>query len=270
VGGTLTLDDTANGNGALTMIVPPGAVGAPVSFTIDQIALDPAAVIGAVGTGYRIGPPGTTLAAAVTLTFTPPTGQNPASVTVAHQGVLGYWLRAFAVSRDASTVSTQVGEVGDYALVTTATQRDLAGSFTLTQAQAIPFTASGTVVLQYLGSSGSTSSFLPQGTISLSVPVTRADGVACSTSAPAYAMHASVADVTPTALQWGINGEWNLTCDDGASAFVSTNFDSFGITNLGCARSFSGASALSGTYLIDCGGGSTVTASWDLAPATTP
>ena len=38
------------------MTVPPGAVAAPVSFTLDQIAVDPASVLGAVGPGYRIGP----------------------------------------------------------------------------------------------------------------------------------------------------------------------------------------------------------------------
>jgi hypothetical protein len=81
-------------------------------------------------------------------------------------------------------------------------------------------------------------------------------------------MHSSIADLTATALQWGINAEWRLTCDDGSSAFLSTNFDSFGITNLGCRRSFSGASPLSGTYFIDCGAGGTVTASWDFALAT--
>src|SRR3954468_14198276 len=251
-GGTVTLDDIANGNGALTMTVPPGAVAAPVSFTLDQIAVDPASVLGAVGPGYRIGPAGTTLGAAVMLSFLPPAGQMPDALTIAHQGSLGYWMRLFTVTRDAATVSAKVAEVGDYALVTTATQRDLTGSFTLTSTQAIPFTASGTAVLEWLAGSGTTGSYLPIGTITLSVPVTRPDGVACTTGTPAYAMHASIADLTAGALQWGLNAEWHPPCDDGASAFVSTNFDSFGIANRGCARSFSGTSPLSGTYFIDC------------------
>src|SRR5205807_8466966 len=99
-GGTLTLDDTANGNGSLTIAIPPGAVSAPVNFTLDQIAVDPAAVLGAVGPGYRIGPAGTTLATAITLSFVPPAGQTPGALTIAHQGSLGYWMRLFAITRD--------------------------------------------------------------------------------------------------------------------------------------------------------------------------
>jgi hypothetical protein len=178
------------------------------------------------------------------------------------------------VSRDATSVSVQTVTLGDWSLVTVATQRDLAGPFTLSSTQAIPFTAHGTATLQFLGDDGQFVWYAPVGTITLD-SATKAGGVACNpTGAATIDLPQSIAEIRlsplPVQFRWGINGFWYVSCADGSSDYVSTNFDSLGITNVGCARTASGPispGAVNETYTIDCGPGGAITATWSL---TTP
>ncbi len=264
-GGALSLTASA---GALTMAVPAGALAAAVTFTISEIV--PVGLLGGVGSGYRIDPPGTPVSLPVTLIFTPPTGTSPAFVTAAYQAAVGYWFRVYAVTRDATSVSTATTNLLDWSLVTVASQRDLSGPFRLDSTERLPHTATGTATLQYLGGGG-TASYLPQGTITLTTPVAKGSAT-CSTASPSMTMPDSVADLTATRFDWGINGQWVLSCSDGSSDFVSTNFDSLGITSLGCARSYLGTpvfgpNLVQGTYKIDCGLEGVVTGSWNLQGA---
>lgn len=263
-GGSLSFTASA---GSLLLTVPAGALASSVTFTISEIV--PAGLLGGVGSGYQIDPAGTPLAMPVTLIFTPPGGTPPAGLTAAYQAAVGYWFRVYAATRDATTVLTQTTDLMAWSLVTMATQRDLKGAFTLASTEDLPFSASGNVMLQFLGDDGTTSAYLPQGTITLSTPVAKGSA-SCSTASASLTLPDSVARLTSTRFDWGINGQWQLSCSDGSSDFVSTDFDTLGITNLGCARSYSGpytisAALVQGTYLIDCGAGGTVTASWNLA-----
>lgn len=254
------------------MTVPAGALSTTVTFTIDELAVDPATALGATGAGYRIGPAGASLALPLTLTFTPPSSASPAALTAARQAEIGYWLRVYSVTRTPSAVLVQTGSLGDWVLVTVATQRDLQGPFSLSSAQGLAFTATGTVILQFLGDDGSFATYLPQGSITLQEPVAKG-AASCSSAGATLELPPSIAEIrespVPVQFRWGINGQWSLACTDGSSDFVSTNFDTLGITNLRCNRSYVGAytispSAVLGTYLIDCGTGGTVTGSWDL------
>ena len=268
-GGTLAL--VASDGGSLTMTVPAGALGAAVNFTIDEIATDPLVLIGAIGRGYRLGPVGAPLVLPVTLAFAPPPPMAPTGLTAAVQAAVGYWFRVYSVTRNATTVSVVTVSLGDWSLVTVATQRDLSGTFTLASTEALPFNASGTVTLQYLGEDSSFAAYLPQGTITLAAPVAKGTA-SCSPSVSTLELPASIAEIRkspPAQFRWGINGHWDLACTDASAAFVSTNFDSLGITNIGCSRGYSGAFTISsalvqGTYLIDCGAGGSVSATWSL------
>jgi len=213
-------------------------------------------------------------AAALTLAFTPPTGTAPAGLTAAYQAFTGYWSRVYSVARDSSTVQVQTTFIGDWSLVTVATQLDLHGPFRLDNNMGVPFTAEGNVTLQYL----SDGFYLPQGDITLLTPVTNGAASCTPPGGATLALPDSIAELTATSFAWGINGDWKLSCNDGSSAFVSTDFDSLGITNLECARSWAAGYAASfdpthvqGQYVVDCGAAGRVVASWDLvAPGDTP
>ena len=251
-GGSVSL--VASDTGQLQLTVPAGAVSAAADFTIEEIAVS--GLPGAVGVGYRV--TGPALLAAATLSFTPAAPQDPATLTVAVQDGTGYWTRVYFATHDATAVSIQTGTLADYSLVTIATQLDLHGHFRLDSTQGLPFTAEGDVTLQYLADGV----YMPQGDIALTA-------TPCDAPPPADPLPASIAElISGKAFRWGINGDWKLSC-----GFISTNFDSLGITNLECARSYTAAmpvsfdpSHVSGQYLVDCGAGGTVTASWDLVP----
>jgi hypothetical protein len=270
-GGSLQL---ATADGAMLLVaVPPGAVSAPTDFSIEDLAIS--GLDGAVGGGYRIGPAGAVLSVAATLTFTPPGSQNAADLTAAYQGATGYWSRVYSIVRGAGTLSATTAQLGDWSLVTLATQRDLHGTFRLDSNQGLPFTATGNVTLQFLAEAGSLLLYMPEGEITLATPVATG-GVTCTPNGAATAaLPASIAEIrsSPLRFYWGINGEWSLTCSDGTRSFVSTNFDSMGITNLECARGYSsawplqiGAAHVQGQLVVDCGAGGEVVASWDLVP----
>ncbi len=255
----------AGASGALTLTVPPGAVAAPVAFSIDEML--PNTAVGAVGSAFRIGPPDAPLLALVTLTFTPLDPAQAALTAASHQNTLGYWLRAFDVTRDATTVSTRTLSLGDWTLVTLATSRDLHGPFHLdSTTQDVPFSADGTVTLQYLGDDPGFVYYLPAGTIAPLAP-------GCDAIPPAD-LPVSIAEIrtapAPANFRWGLNGQWILSCG-GARKFISAGFDTMGIDYAGCAFSYSGAyvigpAHLNGRYVIDCGSGRQEIVSWELVP----
>lgn len=277
-GGQLTL--TGSQGDSLTVIVPPGAVPGATTFTLDEVspnsALDPA------GSAFRLGPAELQLAKALTLAFTPPNGTSVSSVTAAYQDGLGYWFRVYAVERDATEqkVLVQASRLGDWSLVDVATQRDLHGPVRLQSTQGeVPFTAEGNVVLQYVGEYDTDIVYIPTGSLEVISPVTYGSA-SCTPDAPnPYPLRPSIAEIhksSPPRFRWGINGHWNLTCSDESRLFVSTNFDTLGITNRGCARDYVSAYTveqehLRGRYEIDCGAKGTVTAAWELVlPGETP
>ncbi len=262
-GGSISLIASA---GALTLTIPAGALSAAVTFSLSEII--PVGLLGGVGSGYRIDPLGTPVSLPATLTFTPPAGTSPTAVMPAYQGATGYWYRAYAVTRDAATVATQSTDLHDWSLVAVAAQRDLSGPFRLDSTERLTHTATGSATLQYLGGSGTSAAYLPQGTITLATPVAKGSA-SCTTATATMALPDSVAEATLTRFDWGINGQWALSCTDASSDFVSTNFDSLGITSIGCARSYLvppviGPNLIQGTYKIDCGLDGAVTATWNL------
>ena len=254
----------------LTVTIPEGALTTTVVFELTEVTAS--GLIGGVGNAFRIDAGGAQLALPATLTFS--STVDPATLTAAYQAAIGYWYRVYSVSRDASSVSVQTTTLGDWSLVTVATQRDLTGPFTISSTQAIPFSAHGDATLQFLGDDGQFVWYAPVGTITLD-SATKAGGFACTPAGPAtIEMPVSIAEIResplPVQFRWGINGFWYVSCADGSSDYVSTNFDSLGITNIGCLRTALGQISTDGvseTYTIDCGAGGSITATWNL---TTP
>ncbi len=266
---TLTIDPGGGvmSFGDLTLTVPAGAVGASTDFTI--VALDPATVTatGKVGTAYEIGPADVVLAKPVTVTFAV---ADSTGLATSHQISLGYWLRSYDVSTTPTSVSVATTELGDWTLVTTATQLDLHGPFRIdSTTQEVPATFTGDVTLQYIGAEPGFLYYIPVGTVAVTA-------AGCDPAPPAT-LPWSLAEIhaaDPLALQfrWAINGAWTLSCG-GSSPFVSTGFDTMGIYNIGCTMGYTGAMAVStgsshlaGQFVIDCGTRGTVRASWDLVP----
>lgn len=274
-GGTVSL---AVGSQTLTVTVPTGALEGSATVTLEEISNTAPA---SVGSAFRV-TASLPLAAPATLTFTVP-ALPPSEVTIASQGSTGYWFRTYEVSRDATTVSTQTRALGDFSLVSLATARDLHGPFRLDSTESVTFTATGDALLQWVGDDAGFAYYVTQGTIALATPL--ANGTAsCAPDTPALqTMPWSTSEIrnipTPVQFRWGINGRWDLTCSDGVRTSVSTDFDSLGITNVGCVRSYVGIPTITSThvqgqYLIDCSataGRYKIVASWDLVlPAATP
>ena len=258
-GGTMTL-------GTLTLTVPAGAVPADTDFTLDVVA--PNTATGAVGDAYRIGPAGLALAQPVTLTFAV---ADSTGLAASHQIALGYWFRSYGVTSTPTTVNVVTSELGDWTLVTAATQRDLHGPFrVVSTTQDVPVTSTGDVTLQFVGEEPGFIYYIPVGTVTPS-------SAGCD-PVPATPLPFSLAEIhaaTTQAFQfrWAINGLWGLTC--GASTpIVSVGFDTMGIDNHGCALGYTGAipvstdpTHLTGQFLVDCGPvRGQVVASWDLVP----
>lgn len=247
--------------GPVTLTVPPGAVTQPVEFSIVEVTPDTA--VGASGNAYLIDGASAALLAPVTITFAV---ADSTGLGLAHQDATGYWLRDYTVTRGATALTATTKSLGTWSAVTLATSRDLTGPLQLSSTtEQIPFSASGTVTLQYLGEEPGFVYFMPVGTLTPSVPACAPDPL------PATALPVSMAEIHGADFRFGVMTQWTLSCADGTHPFVSTNFDTMGISNLRCTRGYVGASVvtathLSGTYLIDCGGGVQVTATWDLLP----
>lgn len=281
--GGLLSAPTSTTSGSLTVVVPTGAVAAATDFTVVELTGSPPA--GLAGSAWLVGPADATLALPVTLVFTPPAGVAVAEVAAARQDATGYWFREYGVVRDTSdpdparhTLSLQTRSLGSWALVTLAAQQDLLGPFRLDSTQDA-FSAAGTSTLQYLGTDGLFLLYATTGSIELLQPVPNdGSGLACApraaTTPALLPVPLGIAELQPgMKFRWGINGRWDLDCSDGSHPFVSTNFDTLGLTNLGCDRRYTAAMAasftgthVSGQYQIDCLERGKVTAAWDLVP----
>lgn len=287
-GGVLIQPSLTDG-GSITVTVPPGALAGPVDIVVTELAGSPP--LGVVGSVWQIQPNGTPLTKPVTLTLKPPPPALAADLALADQDPTGYWFRTYAVKRDAvlNTVSLDTTYLGNWALVSIAAQKDLVGPIRLDSTQD-RFTASGNVTLQYLGVSAPFDLFATTGTIQALAPIPNDNTLpACTvheaTTPSTQPMPLGIAELQQgVKFRWGINGRWDLDCSGGTHPFISTNFDSLGITNIGCARRYAwppGAPALpaplfapahvQGQYVIDCLTAGKVTASWDLVqPLLTP
>jgi hypothetical protein len=261
-GDSLTFVGTS---GSLTLTVPPGAVAAVMDFTIDE--LTPNTAVGGLGSAFRVGPANAPLLAPVTLTFTPVDPVQVPLVAASHQIDLGYWFRSYNVTRTASGVSTLTASLGDWTLVTLATARDLHGPFHLdSTTQDVPFSADGTVTLQYIGEEPGFVYYIPVGTIAVSA-------AGCD-PVPASDLPLSIAEIrtspAPANFRWGLNGQWTLSCG-AAHPFITAGFDTMGIDNIRCGLSYSGTyvidpAHLRGQFVVDCGVRGQVVAAWELVP----
>jgi hypothetical protein len=247
--------------GALTLTVPPGAVAAPLDFTIDEVM--PNTAIGGTGSAYLVGPSGAPLLLPVTLTFAV---ANSAGLGLSLQDPTGYWVRDYTATRTDASLAATTKALGTWSVVTLANARDLTGPLRIdSTSEQIPFSASGTVTLQYLGEEPGFIYYLPTGMLAPSAPACAPD------PQPATPLPASIAEIHGADFRVGVMTQWTLACGDGSRPFLSTNFDTMGITNSRCTRGYDGAavvgpSHLQGRYLIDCGAGIQVVATWDLLP----
>jgi hypothetical protein len=264
-GGTITSPD-----GVLAVSIPAGALSSTTQFSIQPITNT--APSGA-GSSYLLGPEGATFLAPVTLTFrAAPTGRSVDALTVAYQDGAGYWLRVAGVQRDAAagTLTATTNHFSGWALVATPTPQDLSGSFTYGSTVAIagiPFTATGSATLNFLGSDSSESAYLAGGTITI------APGTAgCIPAAATVPLDTNIAEAvnSPPHFLWGIAARWDVTCTSpGLSLPVFTAFDTAGISLIKCSRGYVGTPVIgpnrvAGTYTIDCGADGHTTAAWDL------
>ena len=247
--------------GALTLTVPAGAVAAPVEFTIDEVT--PNTAVGATGSAYLVGPAGAPLLLPVTLTFAV---ADSTGLGLSHQDATGYWLRDYTATKTATSLTATTMSLGTWSAVTLATSRDLTGSLRIdSTTEQIPFSASGTVTLQYIGEEPGFLYYMPTGSLAPSAPACVPD------PQPATALPVSIAEIHGSDFRVGVMTQWTLACGDGSRPFVSTNFDTMGITNFRCTRGYDGAAIvdpahLQGRYVIDCGAGIQVVAAWDLLP----
>jgi hypothetical protein len=269
-GGALVSPD-----GLLSISVPAGAVATPTSFTIEELATNSAP--GGIGKAYRISPSSGTLHAPVVLTFDAAgAGVSAASLpgtTVAYQDGSGFWLRVETVTRDAvaGTVSYTTSHFSDWSLVG-ASGMDLTGGFNIVSSGSNgSMTFTGTATLAYAGADATERWYLQGGTIAI-------DPLPAGCIAPVLPIVTNVSEATTVvppgstdlAFGWGVSGVWNMACADGTH-LVDLAFDTYGVNYLGCTRTASpgnivAAGQLAGTYTIDCGGGATLTATWNFLP----
>jgi hypothetical protein len=114
-GGELTSDD-----GALTINIPPGALSAPASVTIQPITNY---ALGGIGEAYRLTPDGLTFSTPVLMTFTIPTqfmeGTHPDFMDVAVQTAEGFWgvLKNRSYNSANGTLTATTSHFSDYAAI---------------------------------------------------------------------------------------------------------------------------------------------------------
>ena len=185
---------------------------------------------------------------------------------LSHQDATGYWLRDYSAVSTATSLTAVTMSLGTWSAVTLATARDLSGPLRIdSTTEQIHFSASGTVTLQYIGEEPGFIYYMPTGSLAPSAPACVPD------PQPATPLPVSIAEIHGTDFRFGVMTQWTLSCGDGSHPFVSTNFDTMGITNHRCMRGYDGAAIvdpahLQGRYLIDCGAGIQVIATWDLNP----
>jgi hypothetical protein len=268
----------------LTVTVPPGAVPADTDFTIVEVTNT---APGGVGTAYRLGPAGLTLAAPVTLLFqVPDTVTAPVNdLTVATQPDTGqataFWVRVPAVNRDgtARTLATAVDHFSDWALVTSSTTRDLNGPIQVTSTLDLPFSANGWATLNHAGGDASITYYVAGGALTVQQPVAVAGGT-CTSTAPTWTLYPNVAtfEPSPVTFEYGLSGLWDLACVDGtggplpgdSAAFA---LDTLGVSHYECTQGYLGSPILTpdqvvATYRVDCGAKGWLEAAWDLVSCT--
>lgn len=268
--------ELASADGALRLVVPPGAVEGPTAFTATPIS---ARAPGAVGPAWRLEASGP-LAAPVTVAFRGldayPAGLGPEALGIRFQDARGLWIAPAAPpQRDAGAVAVETPHLSDWALVLSAAPA-LEGSFTYATTVGTPFTAAGTAAL-FAWPDAAEPTWWLAGTATLP-PALALAGLTCTPDAATQPLDLSVAEVSGAAFRWGINARWAVTCADDATGArsqheLSTDLDTLGITHHGCARRFTGTqvagpSFVQGSYLVDCGAAGQVAASWDFRGCT--
>ncbi len=271
-GGTLS-----SGDGGVTIVVPPGAVTSPTSFSIQPIT---STALGAVAGAYRIKPDGGTLAAPVTVVLRGPeryaAGTSIEGLGISYQDATGFWFPVKGVVRDAraNTLTVTTTHFSDWGVVWAAGVPGLYGTFTLSQTIGLPVDATGTAALFFQGSNATKSLYVLTGNVA--VPPTITSGTrTCTPTSTSGAMAPTIAELwssAPAQFRWSINGQWELACVNSLGSptteFAAAMFDTLGINLIGCARAYVGTPILTperlqGTYAIDCGAQGKVTASWD-------
>ncbi|HUJ58214.1 MAG TPA: hypothetical protein VLX92_06970 [Kofleriaceae bacterium] len=120
-GGTLT-----SGDGALSIVVPPGAVASDTTFSIQPITNTTFAPLGA---GYRLAPSDLAFAAPVTLRFSYTddelAGTDPEAMTIAGQDPAGFWHGRGDTALDAGGHTVSL-DVSGFAVASTAVTARLA------------------------------------------------------------------------------------------------------------------------------------------------
>ncbi|HUJ28759.1 MAG TPA: hypothetical protein VLW85_22215 [Myxococcales bacterium] len=261
-GGTVTA--SSDSGGSIGVDIPAGALPGPCDVTITEMTGGPA---GAAGSVWLVSLCDQALASPATLTLAPPAGIAVDGLAAAYQDASGYWFRQYDVQRDedGQTISVQASAGGSWALVTIAAQRDLVGPFQLDSGQQ-DFSAAGTATLQYLGEDPPLIIYAVTGSIAVVSSV-------CTPDPPLQEpMPLSIAELQPgVKFRWGINGRWDVTCGDGSRGSIDPDFDTLGITNIGCDRAWAGTPVfdpadVAGEYVIDCGTDGQITASWAFLP----
>ncbi|BDG09246.1 hypothetical protein [Anaeromyxobacter paludicola] len=251
----------SSADGRLTLHVPPGALAA--STTVSVQAITNTAPRG-LGAAYRLEPAGARFAAPVSITFRADPSSPAARQAIRTQDATGYWVTAPSVLLNpaAGLLTASSPHFSDWALVAADPTQDLAGTFTVSSTlnASSAFAANGNVSLAYAGADSVERVYLLSGTSTLQ-PVTAPSGAACTADADTKALTPNVAEgfLSPASFSWGGSATWSLSCG-GAPGFVEMVFDTAGISHVGCARgptagapaAITTADEVQGDYTIDC------------------
>jgi hypothetical protein len=263
----------ADVTGDVQLSVPSGSAAPGTVFTITPISSRAA---GALGTSFRIDA-SRPLQGPVHVSFRGlgyyGAGLGVSALGIRFQDSRGFWLPPDAIARDAATdtVTATTTHLSDWTLVLD-DPPDMTGTFTLTQAIGIPFTATGTAALYALPVTSLDPGFLLAGTITIPPSIAYGNST-CVPDGQTKNLDLSVAEIHGAGFRWGINGLWNLTCTDSITGAVTqqllpTTFDTLGINFVRCNGQFNGtqvngSSFIQGKYTTDCSATGTVSATWD-------
>lgn len=274
-GGTVSSAD-----GRLTVTVPPGALAAATELSVQPISNHAPR---GVGSAYRLSPEGTQFPNPVLLTFYLAEGDGPLSALgVLSQRESGYWIPVEDVRRDeaARTLTVATSHFSDWTIVLNPPPhgRDLFGTFSLDQSLELPFLASGSATLHFMGEDASDAVYLLTGTISLPASFAFGDET-CVPDQQEKLLDDSVAEISKSKgeFHWGINALWHLSCTNSQSEvttrLVFTIFDTLGINLYRCPRQYIGTpqvgqDRIEGSFEIDCAAEGTVASTWDFRSCT--
>jgi hypothetical protein len=268
----------------LTLTVPAGALDAPVDISIQPITN---VAPHGQGLAYRLGPAGLNFLTAVTLTFQDTLGLPVDALGTAY-ATGSFWLRPLVVPDAVALTLASTAQsfaATDWSLVTLGTDaaNDLVGNFALSSSIGVPFTAAGSGVLTFAGSSSGVSYYFPSATATVVSPIVLPTTTCTPVEPPGATVPVSATSLaelqaSPATFIWGLNVFWNANCADGSTVIADGAFDTYGINYPTCARSYAGTPLVSSshlecdaangcTYLIDCGMRGTFTATWNWALA---